>query len=93
MLAVLIICLNHRDKTLECLTHLFAQQGIDDVGIVVCPVNDGCTDGIPQAVIEAFPQVRIIDADGPLFWNHAMHLAVEKVIEKGYYFYYVVERR
>jgi GT2 family glycosyltransferase len=52
-------------------------------------VNDGCTDGTPEMIKEKFPQVRIIQGDGNLFWNRGMHLAWETAAKTQDYDYYL----
>lgn len=50
--------------------------------------DDGCTDGTPEAVAELFPQVKIINAKGDLFWNRGMWTAWDTAAKtKDYDFY------
>lgn len=75
-IAVLLTCHNRKDKTLQCLINLFAQQGLDvDFKIEVFLVDDGSTDGTTEAVNNQFPKVTIIKGNGNLYWNRGMHLA------------------
>lgn len=68
---VLITSYNCREKTLACLSSLFAALPNGEVFLV----DDASTDGIADAVNEKFPQVNIIHGSGNLFWNRGMHLA------------------
>jgi GT2 family glycosyltransferase len=75
-IAVLLTCHNRRDKTLQCLSAIYSQEGIDaDFNIEVFLVDDASTDGTATAIQIQFPLVNIIQGDGNLFWNRGMHLA------------------
>ena len=52
-------------------------------------VDDGCTDGTPEAIKEHFPQVTIIHGDGNLYWNRGMHLAWETAAASKDFDYYL----
>jgi GT2 family glycosyltransferase len=89
-IAVLITCHNRKEKTLQCLNLLFKQNGIKVVyEIEVYLVDDGCTDGTPDAVIQQFPQVNIIKGTGNLYWNRGMHLAWTTAANTKDYDYYL----
>jgi GT2 family glycosyltransferase len=45
--------------------------------------DDGCTDGTSLAVQLEFPNVKIIDCDGTLFWSRGMCAAWEAAISSG----------
>ena len=80
-IAVLMTVYNRREKTLKCLRNLFNQRIPTDFSLDVYLTNDGCKDGTPEALRSEFPQVRIIEGDGSLFWNRGMHgLKQRKVI-------------
>lgn len=72
-LAVLMTCHNRRETTLACLRRLFAQA--DACAMCVYLVDDGSTDGTGAAVCAGFPQVRVIQGDGSLYWAAGMALA------------------
>lgn len=87
-LAVLITVHNRREKTIDCLSNLYAQQLRADVRIKVYVVDDGSTDGTAQAIKERFPQTYLISADGSLYWNRGMHLAWQRAAcDKDYDYY------
>lgn len=87
-IAILLTVHNRKEKTLQCLNHLFKQNLVEGYGWDIFMTNDGCTDGTPQAVKNQYPQVKIIDADGSLFWNRGMHKAWTVAAEtKDYDFY------
>ncbi len=71
--AVLITCHNRRELTLQCLEKLFSQKSKHLLTVFL--VDDGCTDGTPQAVSIAWPEVQIVTGSGNLFWNGGMRAA------------------
>lgn len=89
-IAVLITCHNRKEKTIQCLEALFVQNGLgDQISIEVFLVDDGCTDGTPEAIRRNFPQVNIIQGDGNLYWNRGMHLAWETASKGRDFDYYL----
>ena len=73
-IAVLITCHNRREKTLACLDALTAANS-DRFDIQVFLVDDGSTDGTGDAVRARFPEVKLIQGDGNLYWNGGMRRA------------------
>lgn len=89
-LAILITCHNRKDKTLQCLQALFAQQGQEvDYNIEVFLVDDGSTDGTAEAVKIKFPSVNIIQGNGNLYWNRGMLLAWQTAAATADFDYYL----
>jgi GT2 family glycosyltransferase len=77
-IAVLLTCHNRRDKTIQCVTALYEQAGLEEsYSIDVFLVDDASNDGTGEAVKNEFPQVYIIQGNGNLYWNRGMHLAWE----------------
>ena len=83
-IAALMTCHDRREKTLSCLSSLFAINN----GVDVFLVDDGCTDGTPNAVHEQYPAVKIIRGDGNLYWSRGMYTAWKEAL-KGNYEYYL----
>lgn len=75
-IAVLMTCHNRAAKTMACLERLFACD-FPLVHPVVYLVDDGCTDGTGQLVRERYPDVRVIQGSGELYWAGGMRLAWE----------------
>jgi GT2 family glycosyltransferase len=75
-IAVLITCHNRKEKTLKCLESLY-NQIVNDCNFVfnVFLVDDGSSDHTADAVRENYPDVRVIEGNGDLFWNRGMYLA------------------
>ena len=82
-LAVLITCYNRRNTTLVCLQTLYKQ----DVAFDVYLVDDGSSDGTSGAVKVSYPNVKILQGDGNLFWVGGMRLAFAEALKKGYDYY------
>ena len=89
-IAVLITCHNRKEKTLKCLQALFHQKGLCNFyQIEVFLVDDGCTDGTPEAIRLDFPQVIIIQGNGKLYWNRGMQLAWKTAAASKDFDYYL----
>lgn len=86
-LAALLTCHNRKLKTLACLKALFNQELKTEVAIDVYLVDDGSTDGTAIAVAESYPQVKILQGNGRLFWNGGMRLAFAEAIKHDYDYY------
>jgi len=87
-IAILMTVHNRKDETLVCLRSLYACVIPENYDINIFLVNDGSTDGTEIAVIEKFPQVKIIQGNGNLFWNRGMRLAWETASNTFDYDYY-----
>lgn len=89
-IAILITCHNRKEKTMQCLKLLFNQKVLGhEYNIEVFLVDDGCTDGMAEAIREHFPQVNIIHGSGDLYWNRGMHLAWETSVKVKDFDYYL----
>lgn len=86
-IAVLMTCHNRKDKTLNCLKNLLAQECIQEIRMDIFLVDDGSTDGTALEVSKHYPFVRIIKGSGTLYWCGGMRLAIENAISEGYDFY------
>jgi len=74
-IAVLLTCHNRKEKTLACLTSLYAAELPDGYDFEVYLVDDGCTDGTGEAISIKFPSINIVEGDGNLYWAGGMRLA------------------
>jgi GT2 family glycosyltransferase len=89
-IAVLLTCHNRKDKTIQCLTHLFEQQSLnEDFKIEVFLVDDASTDSTAESIKKQFPKVYIIQGNGTLYWNRGMHLAWQTAIKVKDFDYYL----
>ena len=83
-IAVLMTCHNRREKTLACLQSVFSQELPSNVTIAVYLVDDGCSDGTGTAVRAEFPEVRVLQGDGSLYWCGGMRLAWDNAMIDDY---------
>lgn len=86
-LAVLLTCFNRRETTLACLDALASQRSLEDVDVRIYLTDDGSTDGTGDAVRAAYPDAKVLDGDGSLYWAGGMHLAFGRAMRDGHDFY------
>jgi len=91
--AILMTCHNRQEKTLRCLTSLFSVNNdstlYGEFTLTCYLVDDGSTDGTYEAVAECFPQVKLIEGNGQLYWNQGMRLAWQTALRERKYDYYL----
>jgi len=85
--AALLTCFNRREKTMACLRSLLGRTQLASIELTVYLLDDGSSDGTAASVRKEFPQVRLLDGDGSLYWNGGMRAAFGAAIEDGYDFY------
>lgn len=89
-IAVLLTCHNRREKTVNCLTSFY--NGIlfykKNYSFKVFLVDDGSRDDTSRIVHLKFPEVKIIQGHGDLFWAGGMRKAwIEAINCDSYYAY------
>lgn len=82
-IAALLTCFNRKAKTRDCLTSLF--NIVNDIDVYL--VDDASTDGTANMVRTEFPQVKLIEGSGSLFWSKGMHLAWSEALKHDYDYY------
>lgn len=70
-MAILIVCRNRRETTLAALRRVAGQDLTIPRTIVL--FDDASSDGTVEAVLDEFPDVRIVRGDGNAFWNGGLH--------------------
>jgi len=84
-IAVLAACRNRANLTVRCLESLSAAHArcAARCDVEVFLVDDGGTDGTAALVRERFPAVRVIPADGSLYWARSMETAWMEAEKSG----------
>ena len=78
-------CHDRAALTLRCLGSLFADGArCRALGIEVFLVDDGSADGTAALVRARFPGVKVLPADGSLYWARAMEAAWRAAEESGH---------
>ncbi|RSK29824.1 glycosyltransferase family 2 protein [Hymenobacter metallilatus] len=80
MLYIVIPVFNRKEFTRACLQSL-QQQTVQGFRVVV--VDDGSTDGTGRMLREEFPEVRIEEGDGNLFWTAGVNLGIRRALAEG----------
>ncbi len=88
-IAVLMTCHNRKIKTLSSLAALYKCVLNEGYTFDVFVVDDGCTDGTPDAIRFQFGEVNIIKGCGDLFWNRGTHLAWVTAVDRKEYDYFL----
>jgi GT2 family glycosyltransferase len=83
-IAVLMTSFNRREPTMRSLAALTRQQRAADFTLQVFLVDDGSTDGTADAVHSAFPEIRVLQGDGSLFWNGGMRMAFAAAVQESF---------
>lgn len=76
-IAIILCCFNRKEMTKRCLEqmHLQIQKSREHkYNIFVC--DDASTDGTPQMIKNDFPEVRLIESKGNLYWCKSMYLGM-----------------
>lgn len=88
-IAILLTCFNRQEKTLNCLQNLYKQSLPKGYKLDVYLVDDGSSDGTSKAVSGGFPEVKIIQGTGDLFWGGGMLLAWQTAANEYDYDFYL----
>lgn len=80
-ITALVTCRNRRLQTVACLESYFGQHLSADWTLDAVVVDDGSDDGTADALRAAFSAVRVIQADGDLYWAAGMALAETVAME------------
>jgi len=82
-IAVVVPIYNRRETTLNFLRQL---EEINDDGVClqVVIINDGSTDGTPEAIQQQHPQTIVLHGDGNLWWTGAVRMGAEFALQQGY---------
>lgn len=91
-IATILTCFNRKEKTIQCLRHLFASADLynaehrdeESINLSIYLTDDGCTDGTADAVREYFSnaELHIIQGNGHCYWAGGMRLAWEEALKE-----------
>ena len=88
-IAVLITCFNRREKTLQCLQLISSQKTKSDIESSVYVVDGGSSDDTPEAIQEAFPDVKVKVENG-LYWAGGMRAAWNMAADEADFDYFLL---
>ena len=84
--AAVITCFNRVAHTTACLEALKQQK--DFAGVIdLFIVDDGSSDGTDKAILEIYPDARLLKGDGSLYWSGGTRWAFAEAIREDYDFY------
>ena len=82
-IAIIMTCHNRCEVTITCLQSLYRQK----IDFEVYLVDDGSSDGTSDLVSQKYPQVKLFQGDGNLFWAGGMRVAFSQALQKDYDYY------
>jgi GT2 family glycosyltransferase len=78
---VLIPVHNRKTISLDCLQNLKQTGDLEKYQIVV--IDDGSSDGTDLAIRQQYPQVRVLEGDGNLWWSGAITQGMQYAYDQG----------
>lgn len=84
-IAVLLTVFNRKDVTLKGLHSLYKAVAMlgEGYSFDIYMTDDGSSDGTGEAVAKEFPDVRIVNGNGKLFWSGGMRKAWQAAVDSG----------
>jgi GT2 family glycosyltransferase len=77
---ILIVNWNQASLTIECLESVFQSESVP---FRVLIVDNGSTDGSPQQICRAFPQIEVLEAGENLGYSEGNNLGLRYALENG----------
>lgn len=78
-IAILLTCFNRKAKTEACLASLYRNLKSGDFDIYL--VDDHSSDGTAEMVAGLFPEVKLVQGTGCLYWAGGMRLAWQTALK------------
>lgn len=79
MINVIIPAHNRVKYTVNCIKSLKKQDCVSKLKIFL--VDDGSTDNTKKIINSKFPEVKIFDGDGNMFWGGAVNYGIKQVLK------------
>lgn len=89
-IVALTTCHNRRELTLRALKCLHEQILPEGCTLEICLVDDGSTDGTGEAVKAAYPDVKVLQGTGDLYWAGGMRFGWDNYVKHQDFDYLVV---
>ena len=85
-IAVLLTCFNRKANTLAALNSLFKAHDLvkNTIDITVYLTDDNSTDGTGESIRKDFPQIKILEGNGELYWAGGMRKAWKLALKNNY---------
>ena len=73
-IAILLTCFNRKEKTLKALSALYKAHEVekDRISMAIYLTDDGSTDGTGEAIKTAYPEIKVLQGTGDLYWAGGM---------------------
>lgn len=88
-IAILLTVYNRKETTLGALHLLHNIISKYDINFDIYMLDDACTDGTGEAVLQTFPNIKIIHGNGHLYWSGGMCKIWKIAMETDYYDYFL----
>lgn len=79
MIAVILTCFNRKEKTVNCIRKLKAQENVEDIVFLV--VDDGSKDGTREAIEQLPYLVKILKGSGNFYWAGGMRVGIQYYLD------------
>lgn len=79
MIAVILTCFNRKEKTVNCIRKLKAQENVEDIVFLV--VDDNSKDGTREAIEQLDYPVKILKGNGSLYWAGGMRVGIRYYLD------------
>ncbi|MFK7813559.1 MAG: glycosyltransferase family 2 protein [Maribacter sp.] len=84
-ISVLLTCFNRKDKTLAALQALYkAHEVSSQLSLTIYLTDDGSTDGTGDAVRKNYPQAKVLQGSGELYWAGGMRNSWREALKGNY---------
>lgn len=88
-IAVLLTCFNRKEKTLKALSCIYSAHRLveSSITLTIYLTDDGSTDGTRKEVKSIYPEVKVLQGNGELYWAGGMRNSWKTALKGNYDFY------